>query len=420
MSIQLVGINHATAPVALREQLAFDDAQTRDAHRQLMSQLTLEESMVLSTCNRSEIYCIADQPVQTSLTGWLCQFHAIERDRIEPHLYYHADDAAVMHLFRVASGLDSMVLGEPEILGQVKSAYQLAREHETTGYRLNMLLESSFSAAKHARSETSIGVGSISVAATGVKLARQVFSDLGQQTALLIGAGETIELTARHLRKQGIGHLIIANRTYEKAHALAEEVSGAAIELEDLESWLDQADLIFSSTAASNVLITLEQMTEAIKRRRHKPVLMVDLAVPRDIDERINSLEDVFLFTLDHIQDLARQTEDDRIQASQQAEILLEQHLAKFMRWLRDERSRQAISAIRQNTESIRDRLLAEAVRKLEQGQPPGDTLELLANRLTKQILHHPTRRIRDALEKDEHDLLDAALKLFIEKEERK
>lgn len=415
MAIQLVGLNHATAPVALREQLAFSADQTIDAYHQLTALDSIDESLVLSTCNRSEIYCVSERPIRQDLIGWLCRFHCLDQTQVEPHLYYHVDADAVRHLLRVASGLDSMVLGEPEILGQVKSAYQQARSHNSLGARLNRLLEVSFSASKEARSQTAIGHGSVSVAATGVKLAHQVFARLSDQTALLIGAGETIELTARHLQAQSIGHIIVANRTHQKARALAERYRGAAIELDDVDDWLPKADLVFSSTSSSEPLISKSQMERSIALRKHKPVLMVDFAVPRDLDERINELEDVFLFTLDHIQELAQKTEQQRLAASEQAESLLNRHQDTYMQWLNTERQRHALTRIRQDSERVRDRLLADAHKRLAAGQPAEEVLAGLASRLTRQLMHQPTVSIREAIENDDQRTLETALALFLE-----
>jgi len=279
MPLQILGINHKTAPVDIRERVVIPESRVPDALTNLKSLEGVQAGIIVSTCNRTEVYCETEFEQSAPLTQWLANFNGFEQRAIEKYTYHHQQEDAVHHALRVASGLDSMVLGEPQILGQLKSAYQASNDAGTLGIHLDRLFQHTFSVAKQVRSETSIGSSPVSVAYAAVTLAKQIFADLSEQTTLLVGAGETIELVARHLHNNGIGRIIVANRNYERAHSLAKQFDGYAIELKEISSHLAEADIVISSTASEEPLIMYEQAKEAIKARRHRPILMVDIAV---------------------------------------------------------------------------------------------------------------------------------------------
>ena len=299
MTLLALGINYTTAPVSIRERLAFPAEILCDAVTDLWQQQHISEAAILSTCNRTEIYCTAADNNIVPIIDWISRNRQLNQAEFQPYLYAHTDNALIRHIFRVASGLESMVLGEPQILGQMKSAYQTANQAGTLGKNLGKLFQHTFSTAKRERTDTAIGSSSVSVAFAAVQLSKQIFDNLNQQTALLIGAGETIELTARHLHQNGIGRIIIANRTYEKAHTLASLFNGYAIALSELPLHIHEADIIVSSTASQLPILGKGLVESAIKKRKHKPIFMVDLAVPRDIEPEVTKLNDVYLYTVD-------------------------------------------------------------------------------------------------------------------------
>ncbi|MDX1519875.1 MAG: glutamyl-tRNA reductase, partial [Gammaproteobacteria bacterium] len=320
MNILAYGLNHATAPLELREQVAFARENLDDALHDLTGIGGVREAAILSTCNRTEVYCSLDARDDQRPVHWLSDFHGIHHDDIRPYLYAHPDANAVKHVLRVASGLDSMVLGEPQVLGQLKEAYQLALNSGSIGKLLNRLFQHTFHVAKEIRSNTAIGSHPVSVAFAAARLAQQIFGDLGEQTALLIGAGETIELVARHLHENGLKKMIIANRTVERSRKLADEFSAYAIALSGIPDHLAEADIIITSTASQLPILGKGAVESAIKQRKHKPVFMVDIAVPRDIEPEVGELDDIYLYSVDDLKDVIRENMHNRKQAALQAE----------------------------------------------------------------------------------------------------
>jgi glutamyl-tRNA reductase len=296
MQLAICGINHQTAPVHIRENIAFNDDVLAAALESLRQQTHVVEAVIVSTCNRTEIYCHLDEQNDTAIAEWLHTFQHQTANTLNEFLYYHTGEDAIRHLLRVACGLDSMVLGEPQILGQIKSAYSNALNANTIDKCLGRLFQHSFTVAKQVRTDTAIGSSPVSVAFAAVSLAKQIFSDLSQSTALLIGAGETIELTARHLRDNNIGRIIIANRTIERAHTLAEQVNGYAISLSEMPGHLAEADIVISSTASQLPILGKGVVESALKTRKRRPIFMVDIAVPRDIEAEVGDLEDIYLY----------------------------------------------------------------------------------------------------------------------------
>ncbi|QGU32987.1 glutamyl-tRNA reductase [Thermochromatium tepidum] len=413
MKLLVLGLNHKTAPVDIRERLAFGPDIIAAALRDLIGCTSVLEGVILSTCNRTEVYCAVQDGAEEALRRWLSGFHGVEHERVDPFLYAYADRDAVVHLLRVSCGLDSLVLGEPQILGQVKTAYQTACNCSATGKLLGRLFQHTFSVAKTVRTETAIGSNPVSVAFAAVSLARQIFSDLSKQTALLIGAGETIELAARHLHHNGIGRIIVANRTVERAHDLAAQFEGFAISLTEIANHLSEADIVIASTASPLPVLGKGTVERALKKRKHRPIFMVDIAVPRDIEPEVGELADVYLYTVDDLKGVIDESLRSRQAAAAQAEEIIDFHAGEFMAWLRSLDAAGLIQDYRQRSEELRDEVLARARRQLEAGKPPLEVLNFLAHTLTNKLLHAPSSRLRQAARDGDAVLLEAANELF-------
>lgn len=413
MAIITLGLNHNTAPVSIRERLAFPSEHVGQALRNLIRLPGFEEAAILSTCNRTEFYCGLQGTNREGLIDWIAEAQHLKREDFQPYLYTHNDSATIRHMFRVASGLDSLVLGEPQILGQMKSAYQAATEAGTLGKTLGKLFQHTFAAAKKVRTDTAIGSSPVSVAFAAVRLARRIFEDLGQQTAILIGAGETIELTARHLAENRIGELIIANRTYDRAHALAQQFNGFAISLAELPRHLARADIVVSSTASQLPILGKGSVESALKARKHKPMFMVDLAVPRDIEPEVEQLRDVYLYTVDDLRGTVEENLRSRQEAAKQAEEIIDVEVVHFLDWLRAQGATRTISEFRSHAERLRDEALERARCSLKAGRSPEATLEWLAHLLTNKLTHTPSTQLRQAGIHERHDLIAAARELF-------
>lgn len=388
MAIITLGLNHNTAPISVRERLVFPTERMIDALRKLARLPGIEEAAILSTCNRTEIYCGSREGKKHALIDWIAEEQQLRPADFQPYLYSHCDSATIRHMFRVASGLDSMVLGEPQILGQMKTAYQAASEAGTLGKTLGKLFQHTFTAAKKVRTDTAIGSSPVSVAFAAVRLAKRIFEDLGQQTAILIGAGETIELTARHLAENRIGELIIANRTYDRAHALAQQFNGFAISLAELPMHLARADIVVSSTASQLPILGKGSVETAIKARRHKPVFMVDLAVPRDIEPEVAALQDIYLYTVDDLADVVQTGQAHRQAAVAQAEAIIDAGVQNFVHWL-DQRSQvPLIRELNAQAEAWQAQEVAKAQRQLARGEPVDAVLAQLARSMSHKMLH--------------------------------
>ncbi|WP_411726575.1 glutamyl-tRNA reductase [Methyloglobulus sp.] len=413
MTLLAVGINYNTAPVTIRERLSFPADTLYTSLKELRQVREISEAAILSTCNRTEFYCTATTANEQFLVDWVAQTKKIDADTFKPYLYTHADNQLIRHMFRVACGLDSMILGEPQILGQMKSAYQIACEAGTLGKHLGKLFQQTFSAAKKVRTDTTIGSSPVSVAFAAVQLAQQIFSTLKEQTALLIGAGETIELTARHLSQQGVGRIIIANRTHAKAQALADQFKGQAITLSELPLHLADADIVISSTASHLPILGKGSVESALKKRRYKPMFMVDLAVPRDIEAEVEQLRDVYLYTVDDLQNTIDQNMDTRRRAAEQAEEIIETQVDHFLAWLRSQSAQTTIRDYRLQAEQTRDEALQKALALLKNGNTPEEALTRLAYSLTNKLIHTPSTQIRDAAANERHDVIAAAHEIF-------
>jgi glutamyl-tRNA reductase len=413
MTLIALGINYNTAPVAIRERLAFPADILDNTLKNLRSVRDISEAAILSTCNRTEFYCHTQNDDQSPLINWIAEIQRLQPTEFTPYLYSYKDIQSIRHMFRVACGLDSMILGEPQILGQMKTAYHAANQAGTLGKNLSKLFHHTFSTAKKVRTDTAIGSSPVSVAFAAVQLAQQIFDKLSEQTALLIGAGETIELTARHLHQHGIGRIIIANRTYDKAHALAMQFNGFAIALSEIPEHLAEADIVVSSTASQLPILGKGRVESAIKKRKHKPMFMVDLAVPRDIEPEVEQLSDVYLYTVDDLQNTINQNMDSRRRAAEQAEEIIDTQVEHFLAWLRSQGAQETIRDYRFQAEMTRDEVLQKALTQLSSGAAPDEVLQRLAHTLTNKLIHTPCTQLREAGANERHDLIAASREIF-------
>ena len=414
MPLLVLGINHRTAPVEIREKVVFAGEELPDALRELTGIPGVREALIVSTCNRTELYCLAEQNDER-IARWLATWHELAPHHLERGgvLYRLQGSEAIKHLFAVACGLDSMVLGEPQILGQLKDAYRAAAEQKATGPYLNRLLQTTFSVAKRVRTHTRIGASAVSVASAAVSLARTVFERFADHTALLVGAGETIALAARHLHANGLKRMIVVNRSIERAQELASEFNGFAVGLDALAAHLPEADIVISSTASPTPVIGAEAVRAAIRARKRKPIFMVDIAVPRDIDPEVAGLEDVYLFTIDDLQNVVNENLESRREAAREADALLATETARFEQHLKTLEAAPTIRQLREDAEALRAHTLEQARRMLAAGRDPDVVLEFLANTLTNRLMHAPSQRLRDAAERGDAPLLEAARLLF-------
>ena len=397
MALLTLGINHRTAPLELRERVAFTPERMSEAFTELRLASGASEAAILSTCNRTELYLAGDDDCAAAVLRWLSGFHGLPPADLENALYIYRDTEAVRHMMRVASGLDSMVLGEPQILGQLKDAYALAREHGASGTFLTRLFEQSFSVAKRVRTETAIGENPVSVAYAAVSMAHHIFSDMSRNRALLIGAGKTIELVARHLAEAGVREFLVANRTLERAQSLAQEHGGRGILLSEIPAALKDVDIVISSTASPLPILGKGAVERALKKRKHRPYFMVDIAVPRDIEPEVASLDDVYLYTVDDLRQVIEENVRSREGAAREAENLITAGAQEFLSQLRALDAVATLKQFRQRAELLRDVETEKALRALRNGGDPETLLRSLARGLTNKLLHEPSVQVRKA-----------------------
>ncbi|HTN30930.1 MAG TPA: glutamyl-tRNA reductase, partial [Pseudomonas sp.] len=400
--------------------VAFTPEQMVEALQQLCNKTPSSEAAILSTCNRSELYLQQDSLQADQVLQWLADYHGLSLDELRQCAYVHADEQAVRHMMRVASGLDSLVLGEPQILGQMKSAYAVAREAGTIGPLLGRLFQATFSTAKTVRTDTAIGENPVSVAFAAVSLARQIFSRLESSQALLIGAGETITLVARHLHEQGVKRIVVANRTLERARNLADELGARAVLLSEIPDELVNSDIVISSTASQLPILGKGAVERALKLRKHKPMFMVDIAVPRDIEAQVGELEDVYLYTVDDLHEVVEENLKSRQGAARAAEDLVSLGADEFMVRLRELAAVDVLRAYRQQAERLRDEELAKAQRLLQNGGNAEDVLAQMARGLTNKLLHAPSVQLKRLTADGRLDALAVAQELFALDEARK
>jgi glutamyl-tRNA reductase len=414
MSLITLGINHKTAPLDLRERLAFTPQTLPEALLSLKKLKHVSEASILSTCNRTEIYCVTTEDNDQAIIQWFSKFHGVDENKIKEHLYLHAHEETIRHAMEVVCGLDSMVLGEPQITGQMKDAYALANENGTIGQLLGKLFQRAFAVSKQVRTDTDIGSSPVSVAFAAVSLAKQIFGDLKQTTVLLVGAGETIELTTRHLYAQGVRKIIIANRSVERAQKLADEFDGEAINLQHIGTHLHRSDIVIASTASPLPIIGKGTVERALKQRKREPIFMVDLAVPRDIEPEVNELDDIYLYSVDDLQSVIEENMENRQQAALQAHEIINVQVEHFLDWQRSLGAVDVIAQIRQHTQNISHDVLNKAKKQLTSGQNAEEVLDYLAHTITNKFLHQPSTYLRQASQDNRDDILNLAQNLFL------
>ena len=405
-----LGINHRTAPLEVRERVAFHTEELRRALGDLTADTGVHEAAILSTCNRTELYVMGESP-QKALE-WLAAYRQLARCEIEPYLYTHFGRDAVRHVFRVASGLDSMVLGEPQVLGQMKEAVHIAKDVGVLGATLNKLFQNSFSVAKDVRSTTAIGANIVSMAAASVRLAERIFERIAEQRILFIGAGEMIELCAAHFAAKQPREMVIANRTIDRGRVLADRFGAQPIRLEEVGERLAEFDIVVSCTASQLPIIGLGLVERAIRTRRHRPMFMVDLAVPRDVEIEVGELDDVFLYTVDDLAQVVELGMESRQSAVDEAEGIVSARVESFLQWLQTRESVPVIRSLRDSAERARRREMEHALKLLAKGEDPARVLEQLSHRLTNKLMHAPTQNLSQA-EGDRSELQAMVTRLF-------
>ncbi|HEY7902084.1 MAG TPA: glutamyl-tRNA reductase [Casimicrobiaceae bacterium] len=404
MTLFALGLNHTTAPLAVRERVAFAPDALGDALRNLTRARAVKEAAILSTCNRTEVYFHGGDPAHVA--DWLTATHDLPRDVLAPHLYTLPDDKAVSHAFRVASGLDSMVIGEPQILGQMKHAVRSAEAAGSLGLVLNRLFQRTFAVAKDVRTQTDIGSASISMAAAAVKLAERIFPSLADQRLLLIGAGEMIELAATHFAARGPASITVANRTLERGNKLADRFGASAMTLNELPERLPQFDIIVTCTASTLPILGKGMIERVVKQRRHAPVFIVDLAVPRDVEPEAGALDDVFLYSVDDLSAIVRDNLTIRRESMAQAEAMIAEQTAHFLRWLDGRAVVPTIAALHGHHDALREAEVERARRMLAAGSTPEAALEALARGLTSKLLHGPLAALNQAGDAERTELI--------------
>ena len=411
MQLFAVGINHQTAPLSVREQVVFHAENLIGALRELVDRRPVQEAAIISTCNRTEIYCSTAEP--HAAVDWMAGYHSLKFQQIEPYVYQLPQEKAVKHAFRVASGLDSMVLGEPQILGQFKQAVRTAQAAGTLGLLLNKLFQRTFAVAKTVRSETDIGAATVSMASAAVGLAQRIYPAIAEQSVLFIGASEMIELCATHFAAQHPRRLTFANRTLERAQALADRFLGRAITLNDLPAQLAGHDIVVTSTASTLPIIGKGLMERALAARKHRPMLVFDLAVPRDVEEEAGRLDDVFLYGVDDLGKVAREGMDVRQNAVAQAEVIIENQVTDFMHWMRNRELVPTIRALRDAAERARRHEMQRALRRLAKGNDPQLVIEQLSHALAAKLLHAPTHALAHAREEERDALAELLTRIY-------
>jgi glutamyl-tRNA reductase len=411
MQLYTIGINHRNAPLEVREKVAFQTEALTEALRDLVEQRPVTEAAILSTCNRTEVYCSTDQPGEA--VRWLAGYHRIPAAALEPYLYQLPREQAVKHAFRVASGLDSMVVGEPQILGQFKEAVRTAERAGTLGVLLHKLFQRTFSVAKEVRTRTDIGANSVSMAAAAVRLALKIFPSIGEQSVLFVGAGEMIDLCATHFAAHRPRHMTVASRTLDRAEVLAARLQCRAVTLSELPDLLALHDIVVTCTASPLPLLGKGLVERAVRARKHRPMFVVDLAVPRDVEPEVGELDDVFLYTVDDLAEIVQEGMDARQGAVVQAEAIIDSNVVSFMEWLETRQMVPTIRALRDQAERQRRHELERALKALARGEDPVRVVEALSRALTNKLLHAPSHALSHATPEDRERLLELVHRLY-------
>jgi glutamyl-tRNA reductase len=416
-NLVLVGVNHKTTPVEIREKLAFSQAKLEASLEELVSSPEIIENIILSTCNRVEIYARVentDRGIQL-LQDFICDYHGISRGNLDQYFYSFCDNQAVEHLFRVSSSLDSMVLGEAQILGQVKDAYSTARSSSSTGMVLNQLFEKAFNVAKKVREETGISERGVSISSAAVELAKKIFEDLENHSVMLVGTGEMAELAAKHLISYGVKTVYVASRTYERAAALAQTLNGCALDFESFKEEMHKADIIITSTAAPTFIIQKEMMEKAIQRRKNKPIFLIDIAVPRDIAPEVNELENVYLYDIDDLQNVVNANMEERQKEAENAMDIIKHEVTKFNNWFSTLDAVPTIVEMRNQAEDMRKIEVEKNLKNMDHlSSDDKDSIHLLTQSIVNKILHNPTINLKKKTQsQDGHIYLKAIRHLF-------
>ena len=416
MTIYSLGVNHHSASLDIREKVVFAPKNMTKALQNLIKTIDVSEAAILSTCNRTEIYVVTTEDfmnINNKVLDWLTGYHQLIPTSLDGCFYAYENEYVARHLMRVASGLDSMILGEPQILGQLKSSYAVAQEAGTISVKLNQLFQHSFSIAKRVRTKTAIGQNPVSVAYAGVKLSQQIFSNFQDVHVLLIGAGETIELVAKHLLEKQVGSITVSNRTLRRAEVLAQEFDAHAILFSDIPEFLEKADILISSTGSQLPILGKGAVESAIKKRKHKPMFMSDLAVPRDIEPEVAELDDIYLFTVDDLQEVILENMRSREDAADKAEKIIEDGVIEWKSHMQGLDSATMIRNFRKNIEKTRDIEIQKALASIQAGQNPDGVLRSLARNLTNKFMHTPSKVLKQALEDGRKDDIRLTSDLF-------
>ncbi len=417
MHIVIVGLSHKTAPVEVREKLAFAPTAMERPLQQMLELAAVAEGLIVSTCNRVELCAATKEPdaAIAALRRFLAEYHEISPEEINDNLYDYQGEEAIRHLFRVASSLDSMVLGEPQILGQIKTAYGYAAEFKTAGLILNRFLHKAFSVAKRVRTETAIASNAVSVSFAAVELARKIFDRIDDKGVMIIGAGEMCELAARHFVTNGVSKVLVTNRTFERAEKLAAEFDGKAVSFDNFVDHLVEADIVMTSTGAPNFILGKRQMEEVLKRRKNRPMFLIDIAVPRDIDPKVNDLDNAYLYDVDDLQGVVQANLKERKKEAGKAEAIVEQEIGQFYQWLGNLEVKPTVIALRRKLEEIRTQELEKTFGNLKDlSSKQRKSIEAMAGAIINKILHQPTAILKNTQnESSGEDYVDAVRVLF-------
>lgn len=416
MNLVALGINHNSAALELRERLAFAPEELVQALQEGCRYLQTSELVILSTCNRTEMYYIEESNSEVALENglqWLSEYHGLDAEQVRQCCYDYDSERALEHLIQVAAGLNSMVLGEPQIFGQLKSAYAVAEEAGTLGAEMSRLFPRVFAIAKRIRTDTAIGENPVSVAYAAVDLASHIFADLSNTRALLIGAGETIDLVARHLVESGVSRIVVANRTLGRARELADRFNAEAVLLADVPDQLVDSDIVISSTASQLPILGKGAAESALKRRKHRPILMIDLAVPRDIEAQVGELRDAYLYSVDDLRDIVEENLRNRQDEARKADTIIAEGIREYRQEVRSRQAVDTVRAFRSHAEQLRDAEVDKALKALQRGEPAEDVLNGMARALTNKLIHNPTIELRRASAEGKPEVLELARSLL-------
>jgi glutamyl-tRNA reductase len=417
MNLITVGLNHKTAPIEMREKLFFPADKIGEALKRLLKTYDVNEGVIISTCNRVEVLGVANEIEKGTweIKRFLAEYHEIPLEELDEYLYVHTGEDAVRHSFRVASSLDSMVMGEPQILGQVKDAYSLAVHNDTAGVIMNKLFHKTFSVAKRIRTETKIGSSAVSISFAAVELAKKIFGDLTGKSTMLIGAGEMAELAARHLLSSGVREIILTNRTYEKAVDMARDFNGTAIMFREFPHFLKNVDIVIASTAAPKFIIRPDEVHDVMKERKQRPMFFIDISVPRNIDPLVNNIDNAYVYDVDDLQGVVQANLKERAKEASEAEAIIEEEIGTFYRWIKSLDVVPTIIALRNSLENIRKAELEKAASQLEAlSDKDQKTLDAMTRAIVNKILHNPITHLKKESDKIEGDLfIDAVRRLF-------